>query len=452
MLMSEGNRPKWSGSLGFVLAAAGSAVGLGNIWKFPYITGMNGGGAFVLVYLICIALVGVPVLLAELYIGKVGQANAVHAYEKVHKEKSFWRLPGVLGLISAFVILSFYSVIGGWILNFEWCSLLNEFGTRPEAEIKSMLSDLFEDPTRQIFLHLIFMLLTMSIVLGGVQKGIEKWTKLLMPGLVLILIGLLIYSLFLPGFGQAAEFLFLPDFSKLSWDGLLEAVGHSFFTLSVAVGVMVTFGSYLNKDDNLPKMGFSIALIDTVLALTAGLVIFTAVFSYGIEVNTGPTLIFQTLPLLFGKMPGGYFIAVTFFLLIAFTALTSTISILEVVVAYCTETFKTKRRITTIMVSLAAFSLGILSDLSTNVLSNIKIVGLNFFDFFDKLTSSLFLPLSGLLTSIFLGWILGPEAVNEIIKDSGFEKYKWILLLCIRVIVPISVSIILFMGLDWIWA
>ncbi|MFK7826225.1 MAG: sodium-dependent transporter [Oligoflexales bacterium] len=450
--MSEGNRPKWSGSLGFVLAAAGSAVGLGNIWKFPYITGMNGGGAFVLVYLICIALVGVPVLLAELYIGKIGQANAVLAYEKVHNKKSFWRLPGALGLISAFVILSFYSVIGGWILNFEWCSLFNEFGTRPESEIKSMLSDLFEDPTRQIFLHLTFMLLTMGIVLGGVQQGIEKWTKLLMPGLVLILIGLLVYSLFLPGFGQAVEFLFLPDFSKLSWDSLLEAVGHSFFTLSVAVGVMVTFGSYLSKDDNLPKMGFSIALIDTVLALTAGLVIFTAVFSYGIEVDTGPTLIFQTLPLLFGKMPGGYFIAVTFFLLIAFTALTSTISILEVVVAYCTETFKTTRRITTVIVSLAAFSLGILSDLSTNVLSHIKIVGLNFFDFFDKLTSSLFLPLSGLLTSIFIGWVLGPRAIDEIIKDTGFEGYRIVLLICIRIIVPISVSIILFMGLDWIWA
>ena len=449
--MSESNRPKWSGSLGFVLAAAGSAVGLGNIWKFPYITGMNGGGAFVLVYLACIALVGVPVLLAELYIGKVGQANAVLAYEKVHKEKSFWRLPGALGLISAFLILSFYSVIGGWIVNFEWCSLLNEFGTRPEGEIKSMLSDLFEDPTRQIFLHSIFMLLTVGIVLGGVQKGIEKWTKLLMPGLVLILIGLLVYSLFLPGFGQAAEFLFLPDFSKLSWEGLLEAVGHSFFTLSVAVGVMVTFGSYLSKDDNLPRMGFSIAIIDTVLALTAGLVIFTAVFSYGIEVDTGPTLIFQTLPLLFGKMPGGYFIAVTFFLLIASTALTSTISILEVVVAYCTETFKAPRRITTLIVGFAAFAVGLLSDLSTNLLSHVKIVGLNFFDFFDKLTSSLFLPLSGLLTSVFLGWVLGPRAVDEIIRDTGFEAYRKTLLICIRVIVPISVSIILIMGLDWLW-
>lgn len=450
--MSESNRPKWSGSLGFVLAAAGSAVGLGNIWKFPYITGVNGGGAFVLVYLACIALVGVPVLLSELYIGKVGQANAVHAYERIHKPKTFWRLPGALGLISAFVILSYYSVIGGWILNFEWCSLLNDFGTRPESEIKSMLSDLFDDPTRQIFLHLVFMLLTTGIVLGGVQEGIEKWTKLLMPGLVVILIGLLVYSFFMPGFSDAAKFLFFPDISKLSWHGLLEAVGHSFFTLSVAVGVMVTFGSYLSKNENLPKMGFSIALIDTVLALTAGMVIFTAVFSYGIEVDTGPTLIFQTLPLLFGKMPGGYIIAVTFFLLIAFTALTSTISILEVVVAYCTETFKAPRRITTVVVGFAAFALGLLSDLATNLLSHVKIVGLNFFDFFDKLTSSLFLPLSGLLTSIFLGWVLGPAAIDEIIKDTGFEPYRNILLICIRVIAPISISIILFMGVDWLWA
>lgn len=448
--MTSSQRPRWSSSVGFVLAAAGSAVGLGNIWKFPYISGVNGGGAFVFIYLFCISLVGIPVLLSELYIGKTGQSNTVASYEKVYKKGTFWKLSGVLGLISAFIILSFYSVVGGWILDFEYRSIINEFGGQSDDNIRGILTDLFQSPVRQVVLHFIFALLTVAIVLGGVKKGIERLNKILMPGLVLILIGLLIYSAFLPGFGQAFEFLFKPDFSKITGAGILEAVGHSFFTMSVGVGVMITYGSYLPAKENLPKMGFSLALIDTVLALSAGLVIFSAVFSYGIEPGAGPTLIFQTLPVLFSKMPGGYFVALAFFSLVAFTALTSSISILEVVVAYCVETFALNRKVVTVLVGAAVFLVGILSALSTSVLSGFTVMELTFFDFFDKLTSSLFLPLSGLMTALFVGWVLGPSVVKKITEKTGFDAYEKILLLCLRFVVPVSIGIILVQGLDWI--
>ena len=445
--MSTDHRPKWSGSIGFILAAAGSAVGLGNIWKFPYITGMNGGGAFVLIYLLCIALVGVPVLLSELYIGKTGQANTVKAYEKVHKKGSIWQIGGVISLTSAFLILTYYSVIGGWILHFEWQSILSIFNQYNDAQVAETLGNLLNDPKEQIILHFIFCVLTTGIVYGGVQKGIERWSEILMPGLTVLLFILLIYSSFLPGFSQSLEFLFVPKFNQLTWSGVLEAVGHSFFTLSVAVGVMITYGSYLNKSENLPKMGFTIAILDTIIALTAGVIIFSAVFSYGIEINAGPTLIFESLPVLFNRMSGGYVIATSFFLLVSFTALTSTISILEVVVAFWVETFKTRRKATTIGVGLTVFILGIFNALSSNILSHIRIFGLSIFDFIDKLTSNIFLPSAGLITAIFIGWVLGPKAIRKITSGTGFEAYHYILLFSIRIIVPISISIILILSI-----
>ena len=449
--MSASHRPQWASSFGFILAAAGSAVGLGNLWKFPYIVGINGGGAFVLVYLFCISLVGIPVLLAEIFIGQQGQANVVKAYEKIHRPNSPWKISGLLGLISAFLILSFYGVVGGWILDFEFQSLFNNFTDLPESEVEEALESLFKNPTRMIFLHFVFMLLTTGIVLGGVQKGIERWNKILMPGLGLLLLCLLGYSISLPGFSVAIEFLFLPNFSKLSWSSVLEAVGHSFFTLSIGVGVMVTYGSYLSKKENLPRMVFSIAIIDTLMALASGVIIFSAVYSYDIDPVTGPTLIFQTLPVLFTKMPGGYFISISFFLLVAFTALTSSISILEVVVAFFVEKFSWNRFKTTLFIGFCAFFLGILSDLSYNVLSHVKILGLNFFDFLNQITSSLFLPISGLLTSLFIASVMGQKAITKILHNSGFDWLKKPLTLCLCCITPISIFIILINNLDWLW-
>lgn len=449
--MSGKNRPHWSSNLGFFLAAAGSAVGLGNIYKFPYIVGMNGGGAFVLVYLLCISLVGVPVLLCELFIGQQGQSNTVESYAKVDPTGSKWRIAGLLGLISAFIILSFYCVVGGWILDFSFLAFSNSFTGHSETAIKAFLPGLFASAWRQTLLLLAFLTLTVSIVYGGLIKGIERWNKILMPGMVLLLLVLLVYSSFLPGFLPACKFLFLPDLSHLQAHSVLEAIGHSFFTLSVAVGVMVTYGSYLSKQENLPKMAYSIAVIDTLLALGAGIVVFSAVFTYGLQANAGPTLIFQTLPVLFSKMPGGAFAAVLFFLLVTFTALTSAMSLLEVVVAYACETWDLSRKPTTLLVGLATFVLGIPSALSFNALSELHILGLSFFDFCDKLTSTLFLPLSGLLTSLFVGWKLGPKAVRKLVAGSKFAGLEASLLFCLRFLTPVGIAIILVLGLDWLY-
>lgn len=434
-------RASWSGRLAFVLAAAGSAIGLGNIWKFPYITGVNGGGAFVLIYLACIALVGIPIFIAELYVGQQSQKNTVQAFEVLHKPKTLWRLPGWLGLVSAVLILSFYSVVGGWILDFEFRSLLGEFSTQNDEFIKGRLASLFADPGRQLMWHTIFMALTIGIVLGGVKNGLERWNKILMPALIGILGLLLLQALFLPGFGKAVRFLFSPNVSKLTVDGLLEAVGHSFFTLSLGMGAILTYGSYLSQKENLSRTALIVALMDTAVALSAGVVIFSVVFSYDLEPGAGPGLIFATLPMLFAKMPGGYALSVSFFLLVAFAALTSAVSILEVVVAYFTEKKNMNRGRATWLCGVSIYAVGLLTVFSTNLLAEVKIFGLNFFDLFDKLTSSYFLPIGGLLISLFVGWVLGEGAVEKVYGQKKFLAFC--LLWSLRIIAPLAIAAIL---------
>ncbi len=437
-MISSPNRSQWSNKVVFILAAAGSAIGLGNIWKFPYVAGSNGGGAFVLVYLLSIALVGIPIIIAELYIGQQSQANAVKSFEILHKNKTFWKLPGYLGLISAFLILSFYSVVGGWILDFEFRALLNEFSSTPPNQVQEMLGSLFSNPMRQLFWHFVFMALCTGIVICGVKGGLERWNKILMPALLLILAILLVYSLFLPGFIPAIEFLFYPNFSQLTPTNILEAVGQAFFSLSLGMGAMITYGSYLNKKESLPKMAGWIAFMDTSIALIAGVIIFSVVFSHDIAPGGGPGLIFQTLPVLFAKIPGGYFFAIAFFLLITFAAVTSAVSIFEVVVAYGDESTSFNRKKSTLFVGLCTFSIGILSVLSTNELADFKIFDLTFFDLFDKLTSSYFLPLGGMMISLFMGWVLGPQHIEKVLGDLP-KAFKFYLLWTLRLIAPIAV-------------
>lgn len=446
-------RAHWASRLGFILAAAGSAIGLGNIWKFPYITGMNGGGAFVLIYLICIAVIGIPIFLAELFIGQKSQSNAVEAFEKVHKKGTFWTLPGWLGILSAFLILSFYSVVGGWVLDFEFKAITNQFAGHTDSEIKEFLGTLFASPKIQIFWHFMFMAGVVAIVAAGIKNGIEKWNKILMPALLGILGLLLFRSMFLEGFGDALAFLFEPDFQKITGAGILESVGHSFFTLSLGMGAMITYGGYLASKKDLIKTTVTIALLDTLIALIAGVVIFSIVFTYDLEPGGGPTLMFQTLPMLFSKMTGGYIIAVGFFMLVAFAAFTSAVSLLEVVVTYWLDKHQTSRLKAAGIAGGLAFLLGILSALSTNILSSEEyLIGkFTFFDLFDKLTSSVFLPFGGLLISLFFGWVLGPKAINAIFeKKSNAETYGVVLLWVTRIIAPLGVLVMLFNGLkDW---
>jgi len=441
------NRVHWSGRLAFVLAAAGSAVGLGNMWKFPYITGTNGGGAFVLIYLLCIAAVGIPIFIAELYIGQQGQKNAVGSFQEVHKKSTPWRSIGWLGLISAFLILSFYSVVGGWVLDFEFRALTGQFLHQSDDQIEATLGALFSDPIRQLFWHMIFMGLVVGIVIGGVKRGLERWNNILMPGLIFMLLALLAYSFTLDGFGKSVRFLFSFDASQLSAAGVLEAVGHAFFTLSLGMGAMITYGSYLRKKEELAKTALIVGFMDTAIALVAGLIIFAIVFSFGVEPGAGPALMFKTLPMLFVKLPGAYFISVAFFLLVTFAALTSAVSLLEVVVAYWEENHRVSRLKTALVAGLSIWGLGILTVLSTNELSGFTIAGLTFFDLFDKLTSQYFLPIGGLGISLFFGWVLGPKAVEYTVGSDNRWAAKG-LLWSARVIAPAAVGFIL---LNKIW-
>ncbi len=440
-------RGQWGSRVGFILAASGSAVGLGNIWKFPYMTGVNGGGAFVLVYLACIAIVGLPILFAELYIGRETQTNTVEAFEKLHKPKTPWRFAGFMGLASAFLILSFYSVVGGWVLDFEYKSLLNQFAGQDDETIKGYLGALFASPGRLIFWHTIFMAITIFIVVGGISKGIEKAAKILMPLLFVLLVGLLIRVMAMDGFSQAFTFLFSPDFSKLTSEAILSAVGHAFFTLSLGMGAMITYGSYLKKSESLIRIGITVALLDTIIALVAGLVIFTVVFTFGQEPGGGPSLMFVNLPLLFKEMSGGYIVSVSFFMLVGFAALTSAISLLEVVVAYWTEVKGWNRSKTTWTMGIAIYLLGILCALSFNVLSDVKIFGKGFFDLFDFITANIFLPAGGMVIALYYGWVLGPKAVEATFDKPVAGIFSSGLMWTARILAPAAVAWVLVKGL-----
>ncbi len=434
-------RAKWGTKLGFILAASGSAVGLGNIWKFPYITGHYGGGAFVLVYLACILIVGLPIMIAELMIGHKSQKSPIGGFKALHKSK-FWVIAGVIGVVAAFLILSFYSIVAGWSMAYILKAFAGFKGS--SEEIVAQFKNLKEDPFLSIMWHTIFMGLSIGIVIKGIQKGIEKWSKILMPGLVLILLGLSIYGIFFTSGGiKAIEFLFKPDFSKLSSEGVLSALGHAFFTLSLGMGAMITYGSYLKKDINIPKAAITISILDTIIALFAGIAIFSIVFEYGGEVASGPGLIFETLPVLFKEI--GQFVSVPFFLLLTFAALTSAISLLEVVVSYFIDEKKWSRVKATLLIGGLIYIIGILSAVDEWKLSFMG-KDQSFFDIFDFITTNYMLPVAGLLTSIFVAWIINEKIRKEEFDVSNKSKFYLPWKYIIRYITPIAVMIIILHG------
>ncbi|MCB0403930.1 MAG: sodium-dependent transporter [Bdellovibrionales bacterium] len=437
-------RTRWSNQFAFILAAIGSAVGLGNIWKFPYIAGENGGGAFVLVYLLCIVAIGIPIFVAELFIGQHAQCNAVSAFEKLTFKGTPWRVSGWIGVLAAFLILSFYSVVGGWVLSFLAKGITNRFVGQPDEVIRGYMAAIIGDAEASIFWHTVFMAIVVGIVIMGIKDGIERWNKVLMPGFFALLIALFIRAAFLPGFQQALTFLFAPDTSKLTAAGILEAVGHSFFTLSVGMGAIITYGSYLGGKEKLPHIAFLIGLADTLVALIAGVVIFSIVFSAGLKPEAGPTLMFQTLPVLFANMAGGYYIAIAFFLLVLFAAVTSAVSLLEVVVAYVDEHWKISRTKGTLVVGGVVYVLGLLCATSNNLLSRVTLLGYNFFDFFDTTSSNYLLPIGGLLISLFYGWVLGKKAIKSTLGKQADNPF-WFhsLLWCARVMAPVGVFLVL---------
>jgi NSS family neurotransmitter:Na+ symporter len=434
-------RDHWATKLGFVLAASGSAIGLGNIWRFPYKAGQYGGGAFMLAYIAAVFIIGIPIMIAEFIIGRSAQKSPVGAFKKLRKSR-FWPLVGLLGVLSGFVILSYYSVVGGWILKYIWESTFHFFG---QGTAGGVFEDFLANPLEQILWHGLFMLITVFIVRGGVISGIEKWSKILMPSLFVILAVLMVNSLMYSGAGEGIRFILKPDFSKLTRVGILEALGQAFFSLSLGMGAMLTYGSYLQKETNISSSALGIVALDTLCALMAGLMIFPIVFTYHVDPQVGPGLFFVTLPEVFSRMPAGQLIAISFFVLVAFAAITSAISLLEVVVSFFIDECNWSRKKADFTMGIVIFLVGIPSALSRNVLKGFTIFReRDIFDSLDFLATNYMLPIGGFFIVIFAGWVLTHGEKEAEIKriENTFHFYPiWHFL--VKYVSPLAVFIIL---------
>ena len=438
--MGQTGRGMWGSRLGFILAAAGSAIGLGNIWRYPYITGQNGGAAFVLLYVACVFVIALPVLIAELSLGRRTNTDAVGAFKTLSQSKK-WPFVGYLGVITGVGILSFYLVIAGWTLGYIVRSII------PSSE---NFVEFIANPLEEIGYFTAFLMLTMFVVLGGVEKGIERWAKFLMPALFVLLAGLIVYNLTLDGAAAGIEFYLKPDFSKINGSTALAALGQAFFSLSLGMGTMITYGSYISKKENLPLSGTAVALADTGIAFLAGLMIFPALFSVGLEPSQGPALVFNVLPSVFAQMPGGQFIGLAFFILLAIAALTSTVSLLEVPVAYMVDQKKWTRKKAVIVVAAATFLLGLPSALSqgtVGALGSLTLFGqTGFLNIMSFVFSDLALPIGGFFISIFVGWVWGvgkayEEALLNTSPMTAMMMKLWGIL--IRYVCPLSILTIL---------
>lgn len=441
----EQKREHWSGALAFVLAAVGSAVGLGNVWKFPYITGHYGGGAFVLVYLACIAVVGLPLLVGEMVIGRKSQRGPVGAFRSLAKGGGgLWAGWGYFAILTGFLLLSFYSVVGGWTIAYSLKSVFGEFAAGNPEEVKAAFGAYVSDPVSATMSHAIFMVATIGVVYSGVSGGIERAARTLMPAFGVLLIFLMGYAANSPGVGDSLAFLFQPDFSKLTGAAVLEALGHSFFTLSLGMGAMIIYGSYLPRKSSLYKSAIAISFFDTFVALGAGLVIFTIVFGHGMEAGSGPSLVFETLPVLFSQIPMGSLLSTVFFTLLAFAALTSGISLLEVVVSFVVEEFEVAREKVALTVGGTIFAFGLLSVMSFSVLSDFTIYGKTIFGALDYLISNWALPLGGLGVALFVGWGTDAGTLWDEFEDDIFGKAAfsgWLFLT--RIVAPIAIATII---------
>ena len=441
-------RDGFGSKLGIIAAAAGSAVGLGNICRFPCELGENGGAAFLLVYLAVVIFLGIPVMLSELVIGRRSQSNTVGAFKKL-APKSKWPIIGYLGVLCSLFIFASYSVIAGWTLEYIFKAATNSFKGENLALIEQDFKTFHNTGWLNVLLQAIFIFLTGFVVFKGVQNGIEKYSKILMPMLLIILVVLAIRSITLPGAKEGLSFLFHPDFSKITGDTLIDAMGQGFFSLSLGMGALITYGSYVNKKDNLTSTAFSVMISDTLVALLAGLVIFPAAFTFGVKPEAGMDLVFSTLPMLFNQMAGGYWCCLIFFRLLAIAGLTSTIARLEVVVAYFSEELHMSRKKATVIASAATLLIGVFASLSLMEHTPLKIDGFAFNDFLDFLTANIMLPVGGLLIVIFVGWRMGKADFFDEMTNEGQLKstLKHVIFFIIRYLAPLAVAVILITGL-----
>ncbi|MEE9220476.1 MAG: sodium-dependent transporter [candidate division NC10 bacterium] len=441
-------RETWGSRTAFVLAAAGSAIGLGNIWRFPYLTGQNGGAAFVLIYLFIVLLIGLPVMMAEVSLGRRTRRNPVGAFEGA-APNSAWRNVGVLGVITGFAILSYYSVVAGWTLAYTLKAVTGAFTHLTDPGKTGRLFEHFVGDSQSVLTyHALFMALTVAVVMGGVRRGIERWTFILMPILFLMLILLVLRSVTLEGAWQGIAFYLNPDFSKVTTATFLAALGQAFFSLSLGMGAMITYGSYLSQSEDVVVATAAVSFFDTVIALLAGLVIFPALFSVGgAEPTAGPKLVFVVLPAIFQRIPFGGLFGGVFFVLLAVAALTSAISLLEVCVAYMTDEKGWTRHKACFLAGGVAFILGIPAALSTGAstfLSSIPLLQMGFLDLMDMLFGNVALTVGGFLLCVFVGWYWSPEeALAAVMEGSAYPSLgrPWFLL--IRYLCPLAIGTIL---------
>lgn len=442
--MHHHKRIGFKSNFGAIAALAGSAVGLGNIWKFPYVAGTNGGGAFLIIYILFTIAIGFPVMLAEFSLGRRSQQNAFGTFRTL-APGTRWIFFGLLSIVAAALILSFYGTVSGWTLEYVWLSLTDAFEGQSAENINGIFNNFISHPYKAVLWQTGFMLLTGAIVLGGVQKGIERYSKIMMPLLLIIIIALAINSMTLEGSAQGLKFLFYPDFSALSANGILAALGQAFFSLSVGMGILLTYASYIPKKDNLPYTSLKVIITDTLVAILAGMAILPAVFSFHINPEAGPGLVFLTLPKVFQGLPAGQLWAILFFILLTFAALTSAISLLEVPVAYIVEEKKVTRPVATLIATGLITVIGSLNTLSFGPLAHVRIFGLSIFEACDYLCSNILLPIGGILICFFAGWYLDKAILYSEISNEGKLKIRFFRLytFILKYIAPICIVLIL---------
>lgn len=445
--MSKTERANFGSKLGIILATAGSAVGLGNVWRFPYMTGQNGGAVFIVIYVICVLVLGIPCMISEFIVGRHGQANTARAFRKL-ADGTPWTVIGYMGVLTGFLITGYYAVVSGWCLQYIWASLVGHLQGDPEY-FKAYFADLSSDPVKPVLWTFVMLGITYLIVEHGIRDGIEKVSKMLMPTLFVLLLIIVIASCLLPDAGKGIEFLFKPDFTKINGDVFLGALGQSFYSLSIAMGCLCTYASYFSKQTDLRKSAIQIGVIDSVVAVLAGLMIFPAAFSVGVNPDSGPSLIFITLPNVFAQafasMPlVGYVISLMFFLLLTLAALTSLISLHEVSTAFFHEELVITRKKAALLVTISTSIIGAFCSLSLGAVDGLVIFGKSLFDWFDFITGQIFLPTVGFLTCMFIGWYVPHKVVRDEFTNWGTlsGRFFHLFIFLVKYVCPLAILII----------
>ncbi|MBR5029965.1 MAG: sodium-dependent transporter [Muribaculaceae bacterium] len=430
--------------MGAIAATVGSAVGLGNIWRFPYQAGENGGGAYILVYLLCVILLGVPIMMSEFVIGRSTHKSMKGAVQELTPGSPF-KIFAYVGVLGALLICGYYSVVCGWVIEYLWNSADGTLLGHTPDQYSDIFNTFVGTPQRCVLWTILFLVLNFLVLSRGIKNGIERIANIMMPILFLLLIVFCVNSLMLPNSMKGMDFLFNIKFDQLGWEGVVDAMGQAFMSLSLGVTCLITYSSYFKDDSNLMKDAVTISALDTLVAILAGIVIFPAVFSFGLEPNAGPKLIFETLPTIFQQMPGGIIWAVLFFVLLFFASITSTISLSEIPITFMIDEYKISRGKAIAITATLMTIVAVLSALSFSTLSNVTIFGKNIFDFLDYVGPNIFMLLGGLVTAIYVGWVLKKSVVHDQLTNGGMHRSRFVqpyIILCLRYIAPVAIVVI----------